>query len=127
MMEKGVDNLIGVRLLLDRFRAIQETMKKLQTLLAIAISGVLLNFSASAQPAHPGYATVIRVKGSASYSLDGGAHKYPLVPGKYLEAGAGIYTGDDGVVDVILGRSTDLPQASPTASISDAVSYAPDS
>lgn len=88
-------------------------MKKLQTLLAIAMSGVLLNvgLSASAQPAKPGYATVIRVKGVASYSLDGGAHKYPLMAGKFLEPGSTIYTGDDGVVDVILGKSLDLPQA----------------
>jgi hypothetical protein len=99
-------------------------MKKLQTFLAIAMSGVLLTFSASAQPAHPGYATVIRVKGTASYSLDGGVHKYPLVPGKDLEAGAGIYTGDDGVVDVILGKSLELPQA---ASAPASPSYAPDS
>jgi hypothetical protein len=89
-------------------------MKQLQTLLAIAMSGVLLNgaLSASAQPAQPGYATVVRVKGTASYSLDGGATRYPLVAGKYLEAGSAIYTGDDGVVDVVLGKSMELPQAS---------------
>jgi hypothetical protein len=98
-------------------------MKKLQTLLAIAMSGVLLNLSASAQPAQPGFATVVRVIGTASYSLDGGEHKYPLVPGKFLEAGAGIYTGEDGVVDVVLGKSTDLPQAKSTP---DRISYAPD-
>jgi hypothetical protein len=88
-------------------------MKKLQTLLAIAVGGVLLNvgLTASAQPAKPGFATVIRVRGEASYSLDGGAHKFPLIAGKYLEAGSTIYTGDNGLVDVILGKSLDLPQA----------------
>lgn len=88
-------------------------MKKLQTLLAIAIGGALLNIGlpASAQPAKPGYATVIRVKGEASYSLDDGAHKFPLIAGKFLEAGASIYTGTDGMVDVILGKAIDLPQA----------------
>jgi hypothetical protein len=88
-------------------------MKKLQTLLAIAMGGALLNIglSASAQPAAPGYATVIRVKGEASYSLDGGAHKFALLPGKFLEAGSTIYTGDEGTVDVILGKSLELPQA----------------
>lgn len=88
-------------------------MKKLQTLLAIAVGGALLNLglSASAQPASPGYATVIRVKGEASYSLDGGAHKFPLVPGKFLEAGSTIYTGEDSLVDVVLGKSVDMPQA----------------
>jgi hypothetical protein len=88
-------------------------MKKLQTLLAIAMGGVLLTgISASAQPAKPGYATVVRVRGTASYSLDGGAHKYPLVAGKYLNPGATIYTSADGVVDVILGKAIDMPQAS---------------
>jgi hypothetical protein len=89
-------------------------MKKLQTLLAIAMGGVLLNagLSASAQPAKPGYATVVRVKGDASYSLDNGTHKFPLVAGKFLEAGSIIYTSDDGVVDVILGKALQMPQAS---------------
>jgi hypothetical protein len=88
-------------------------MKKLQTLLAIAAGGVLLNagLTASAQPAKPGFATVIRVKGEVSYSLDDGAHKFPLIAGKYLEAGASIYTSEDGEVDVILGKSIELPQA----------------
>ena len=88
-------------------------MKKLQTLLAIAMGGALMNLSltASAQPAKPGYATVIRVQGEASYSLDDGAHKFPLLAGKFLESGASIYTGSDGTVDVILGKAIDLPQA----------------
>ena len=90
-------------------------MKKLQTLLGIALSAVVLNagLTASAQPAQPGYATVVRVKGEASYSLDGGAHKYPLVAGKFLEPSVGtvIYTGASGVVDVVLGKAIDLPQA----------------
>lgn len=98
-------------------------MKKLQAFLAIAMTGVLLNLSASAQPAKPGFATVIRVKGSASYSLDGGAHKFPLLPGQFLEAGAGIYTGEDGVVDVILGKALQMPQA---AWSPDRISYAVD-
>ncbi len=88
-------------------------MKKLQTLLAIAMGGVLLNagLTASAQPAKPGYATVARVRGEASYSLDKGVHKYPLVQGKYLEPGATIYTGANGEVDVILAKAIQLPQA----------------
>ena len=90
------------------------------------MGGVLLNttLSAFAQSAHDGYATVIRIKGSASYSLDGGVHKYPLVPGKFLAPGAGIYTGEDGVVDVILGKTLDVPQASWTP---DRISLAADS
>src|ERR1039457_3896536 len=88
-------------------------MKKLQTLLGLALCGVLLNagLTASAQPAKPGYATVVRVKGFAQYSLDAGLHKYPLVPGKFLEPGATIYTGTNGIVDVVLAKAVDLPQA----------------
>ena len=99
-------------------------MKKLQTFLAIAMSGVLINLAASAQPSKPGYATVIRIQGEVSYSLDGGAHKFPLVPGKFLESGAAIYTGEDGVADIVLGKAQNLPQASWTP---DRISYAPDS
>jgi hypothetical protein len=88
-------------------------MKKLQIFLAVAVSGALLNagLTASAQPAKPGYATVVRVEGEASYSLDDGAHKFPLIAGKYIEAGATIYTGADGVVDVILGKAIEMPQS----------------
>ena len=87
-------------------------MKKLQTLLGIALAGVLVStgLTASAQPAPPGYATVIRVKGEASYSLDGNQW-HPLVAGKFLEPGASIRTSDNGVVDVILGKAIELPQA----------------
>jgi hypothetical protein len=87
-------------------------MKKLQTLLGIALTGVLMTASltAMADAAKPGYATVVRVKGMASYSLDG-THWSPLVAGKFLEPGASIRTGDDGVVDMILGKAVDLPQA----------------
>jgi hypothetical protein len=113
-MEKKIDKPVDDRIFLGKPKSLnREFMKKLQTLLAIAMGGVLLNagLSASAQPAKPGFATVIRVRGIASYSLDGGAHVSPLVAGKYLEAGASIITGEDGVVDVILGKSLDLPQA----------------
>ena len=87
-------------------------MKRLQTLLGIALTGVLLNvgLSASAQPAKPGEATVVRVKGPASYSL-GNDKWFPIVAGKFLPPGATIRTGDDGVVDLVLGKAIDLPQA----------------
>jgi len=89
-------------------------MKKLQILLAVALGGALMNIGVTAsaqQAAKPGYATVIRVKGEVSFSLNGGTNKYPLVAGKYLEAGATIYTGANGVTDVILGKSIEMPQA----------------
>jgi hypothetical protein len=87
-------------------------MTRLQTLLGIALTGALLTtgLTASAQPTKPGFATVVRVKGIASYSL-GDDRSYPIVAGKFLPPGAVIKTGDDGVVDVVLGKSIDLPQA----------------
>lgn len=87
-------------------------MKRLQTLFAIALTGVLLNvgIDASAQPAKPGYATAVRVKGIASYSL-GDDKWHPLVAGKYLPPGSSIRTGDDSMVDLVLGKAIEMPQA----------------
>jgi hypothetical protein len=87
-------------------------MNKLKTLLGIALSGVLLNagLDAFAQSAQTGYATVIRVKGIASYSL-GDEQWHPIVAGKFLPAGASIRTGDDAAVDIVLGKAVDFPQA----------------
>lgn len=100
-------------------------MNKLKTLLGIALSGVLLNagLDAFAQTAQSGYATVIRVKGIASYSL-GDEQWHPIVAGKFLPAGASIRTGDDGVVDIVLGKAVDFPQAT---WMPDRISMAPDS
>jgi hypothetical protein len=67
--------------------------------------------TASAQDSKPGFATVVRIEGNCTYSLDNGAVWHPLVPGKYLAAGSQIRTSDNGVVDVILGKEIDLPQA----------------
>ena len=64
-------------------------MTRLQTLLGIALTGALLTtgLTASAQPTKPGFATVVRVKGIASYSL-GDDRSYPIVAGKFLPPGA---------------------------------------
>jgi hypothetical protein len=87
-------------------------MKRFQTLLGVAMCGVLLNagLTASAQPAKPGYATAVRVKGIASYSL-GNDQWHPLVAGKFLPPGASIRTGQDAIVDVVLGKAIAMPQA----------------
>jgi hypothetical protein len=88
-------------------------MKKLQFLLGVALGGAMLSagLSAAAATSKPGYATVVRVKGDAAYSLDGGTNTHPLVPGKYLDPGARIITGYDGEVDVVLGKQIEFPQA----------------
>jgi hypothetical protein len=101
-------------------------MKKFQTLLAIAVGGALLNVAVTASADDPknGYATVIRIRGEASYSLDNGAHRFPLVAGKYLDPGATIYTGIDGQADIVLGKAVSMPQA---AWVPQRISLAPDS
>ena len=100
-------------------------MKKFQSMLGIALCGMMLGatYTASAEMAKAGYATVVRVEGVVSYTL-GDNSWHPLIPGKFLPAGASIRTGDNGVVDVVLGRSVEAPQAK---WVPDRVSLAPDS
>lgn len=85
-------------------------MKKLQILVAAAVCGLAV--SVSAQTGSPAYATVVRVMGAASYSLGAGEASHPLVAGKILPAGAIISTTDNGVVDVVLAKTVQMPQAS---------------
>lgn len=82
-------------------------MKKLQTLLAMAVGCALLNavLCPVAQAGELFYATVINVKGNVSYSPDGGAHTYPLMMNQVLEAGATIYTSGHGMVDLFFGQA----------------------
>ena len=97
-------------------------MKKLQMLFAAALCGVV--FNVSAQTGSSGYATVVRVTGSAYYSLGAGEAEHPLLAGKTLPAGATIRTEDNGIVDVVLGKSIQTPQAFSTP---DRISQAADS
>jgi FecR protein len=106
-------------------------MKNIQTLFSAAVCGLVLAFTAgaSAQDIKQGIATVVRVRGEASYTLDkldgSVAPKWiPLVAGKILTAGATIKTEPDGLVDVVLGKQIDMPQAAP---VPDKISLAPDS
>jgi hypothetical protein len=81
-------------------------MKKIQTMLSAALCGAVftLVIAASADELKQGVATVIRVKGQASYTLGGSDGWHPLVPGKILQAGSTISTKPDSVVDVVLGK-----------------------
>jgi hypothetical protein len=103
-------------------------MKNIQILFYALVCGLVLTFAdaVSAQNIVPGVATVVRVRGEASYTLESGpnAQWIPLVAGKVLKAGSTIKTEPDAMVDVVLGRSVDFPQARPTP---DAISLAPDS
>jgi hypothetical protein len=80
----------------------------LASVLGVAILGIAA--TASAQTEQNGFATVVRVQGLASYSL-GDGQTHPLLAGKTLPAGATIYTGDNSVVDVVLGKQIDFPQS----------------
>ncbi len=99
-------------------------MKKLQILLAAAMAGaVFAAASATAEPAEQGYATVVRVDGKASYSLDN-SNWHPLQAGKYIPVGATVRTGDNGMVDMVLGHQLAMPDSPGQPN---RISYAPDS
>jgi hypothetical protein len=103
-------------------------MKNIQALFSTAVCGLVLAFAGtvSAQDSKPGIATVVRVRGEASYTLESGPNPkwIPLVPGKILTAGATVKTEPDAMVDMVLGKNIKMPQA---ASVPDAISLAPDS
>jgi len=88
-------------------------MKKIQNLFGIALCGFILGTActAYADATKAGYATVVRVEGMVSYTL-GDDVWHPLVPGKFLPAGASIRTGENGVADLVLGQSVQFPQVS---------------
>jgi hypothetical protein len=86
----------------------------------IAIVGIATTASAQNKQ---GCATAVRVEGIATYSLGQGLPEYPLVAGKYLPPGSIVFTKDNAVVDLVLGKSVDLPQAKWSP---DAISLAPD-
>ena len=99
-------------------------MKNLKTtFIAVALGILAVSLSAQAQQSKPGFATAIRTQGPVSYSLGDGKW-YPLVPGKTLPPGSSIHTGENGTVDIILGKAVELPQAKWAP---DRISQAPDS
>jgi FecR protein len=106
-------------------KALKIVMKKIKILLSATVFGLVLAFTAAAQDVKQGVATVVRVRGEASYTLEGGANPkwIPLVAGKILRAGATIKTEQDGLVDVVLGKQIAMPQA---VSVPNAISLAPD-
>jgi hypothetical protein len=97
---------------------------KMNKILA-ALCGAILSVSlvANADDFKTGGATIARVQGPASYSVDGGHTWTPLVVGQILGAGASIQTRDNAIVDVVLARNVDMPQAT---TVPDRISLAPD-
>src|ERR1700760_3497866 len=88
-------------------------MKNFKIVLAaiIGLATGSVAMTASAQNTKQGFATAVRVEGAATYSLGQGQPEYPLVAGKFLPPGAIVFTRDNGVVDLVLGKTVDLPQA----------------
>jgi hypothetical protein len=92
-----------------------------------------LAVAASAQTFKPGVATIVRIQGEARYSLSDDIW-HPLVVGKTLGAGAVIQTAHDAMVDMVLGKAVEMPQAAlwpdrigpaPDANIRGMVDYRP--
>lgn len=80
-------------------------------LLGLSVMAVAADANAQSKSNKQGFATAVRVQGIVTYSLGKDQPEYPLVPGKYLPPGAIVFTKDNGVVDLILGKAIDLPQA----------------
>ena len=99
-------------------------MKNFKFLFAAVVCGLVLAFTASADDIKQGICTVVRVQGQASYTLGGNDGWHPLVVGKILQAGSSISTKPDSIVDIVLGKQIEMPQAHPTP---DRVSPAADS
>lgn len=110
-------------------------MKSYKSILAALVCSAIASvaITASAQDKQ-GVITVLRVQGIVTYSLGEGQPEHPLVSGKYLSPGSIIFTKDNGVVDVVLGKSIDLPQAkwapdrispAPDAPVRGLISYTP--
>jgi hypothetical protein len=92
-------------------------MKNLRTLLASAVFATAISIGAIASAQDmPGFATVVRVQGVVSYSL-GDGNWHPLVAGRCLTAGSTIRTGENGIVDVVLGKQIAFPQAQAGATL----------
>jgi hypothetical protein len=90
-------------------------MKNTPLFVCAVVVGLALTVttSAIAQDVKEGLATVVRVKGQVSYTLGGNDAWHPLVAGKILRPGSAIKTGADSMVDMVLGKQIDMPQAHP--------------
>ncbi len=86
-------------------------MNIFKTTLAAAFCFGIVLAAAAQNTTKQGYATAVRVEGDVTYSLGQGQPEYPLVAGKYLPPGSIIFTKDNGVCDLVLGKAIDLPQA----------------
>jgi len=96
----------------------------MRSLRSIILCGTMLvpGVAASAQTLKAGVATVVRIEGEARFTL-GDGNWHPLVVGKELKAGTVIETRHGGSVDLVLGKTVEMPQAAP---LPDRIGPAPD-
>src|ERR1019366_8852433 len=94
----------------------------MKALIFAVVCSAVLTFNASAQNIKQGLATILRIQGEARYSL-GDGNWHPLTVGKILTAGAVIQTAHNAMVDMVLGKQVEMPQAK---TVPDRISYAPD-
>ena len=81
-------------------------MKNYKFLFAAVLSGaiMLLNLAALADD-RAGVVTVVRIQGTAQYSIDGGTTWIPALAGKSLQAGSLIRSGDRSIIDILVGQN----------------------
>lgn len=91
-------------------------MKYIQTLMTMAIAGLVLAFAGStiAQTVKPCLVTVVRIQGQARYSM-GDNVWHPLVVGKILHSGAIIQSAVNSSVDLVLSGNRIMMQQAPTS------------
>jgi hypothetical protein len=82
-------------------------MKNYKFLFAAVLSGAMLfiNLAVLADDERPGVVTLVRIQGTAQYSLDGGTTWNSALVGKALPAGSLIRTDDKSIADLLVGQN----------------------
>ena len=86
-------------------------MKHFKIFLIAAFCAAVTVSASAEQNTKQGYATAVRVQGNVTYSLGAGQSEHPLVAGRFLPPGSIVFTHENGVADLVLGKAIDLPQA----------------
>jgi len=82
-------------------------MKNLKFLFAAVLGGaiLMLNLAVKADDDRTGVVTLVRIQGTAEYSIDGGTTWIPALVGKSLSAGSLLRSDEKSVVDILVGQS----------------------
>ena len=100
-------------------------MKNYKSILAALVCSAVASvaITASAQDTKQGFVTIVRTEGIVTYSLGVGQPERPLVAGEVLAPGSIIFTKDNAMADIVLGKFVSFPQA---AWAPNRISMAPD-